>query len=264
MPITPSISNAGAFYRSDSGVKCNYDPAPAVKYYYFSTPIVETVLNLSDFTSWRNSGLTKTYALDSAVYYPMYNGMTGAFIGNVTKKCACTPRMNLVDSMGDGLSVLHPSYVCTNSLVVDGNSLAQNYLKTDTSPIYYGGRSVFISSSSGNERHNAIGRAALLPTKYYEWPISGVMIYMHLSGVNFYPHKIRVVIDENIDDWYEGKFTDDPWTTTGGVIYTLTPTRNATTMLDSTGALSGGYAFNLSSDGCYYPNTRVTLVDYPL
>jgi len=261
-----SISPGKAVYRSSGGVKAKYTPAKVYKYY--PTPITYSTLDMSDFGSWSNSTAAPVmYSPDSVVNLPLVHGITGASIGMITADAICTPKMRILDLLGAPQSINTSEQACSFVLTELTAGLAQSFMVTDDTPPRYstGGGQIrlamvasggtYLQYSSGSL---TLGIHASIPGNYYLYPGS-TTIGLARSGDNFYPHRIKVNVDVDLDAWYEEKYTDAPytWITPGPPAFdwTNTPSRHSESLTSATAAIVDaalGYGnFNMSYSSCY-------------
>jgi hypothetical protein len=201
----------GAVYRSPGGVKCNY--VPTTVYRYYATPITYSTINLSDFGSWNNSTSAPiSYDHLDTVSIPLINGITSAPIGTITTVATCTPRIRALDNLGGfPFASIEPSLQPCTDLPDMQYTLAKNYLITDHTPPKYDGRTLQFVSYGGAAgspvNAYASGVHSTISGNYYLYPGSSINGMVRI-GDNFYPHRVIINVDVDIDTWYNGKFKD--------------------------------------------------------
>lgn len=270
-------SQGGAFKASKGGARTVV--LQSNKYYYYATPTVDTVINLSDFTSWSNTPHTSgVYANGAALTDTLYDPITGASIGALTHETVCTPKLKISDVTGAGMSYLSPpscpfpgDLASVEDSVVLASRVLQKYVEytpppppPGTSYMYGQYTSLYshealsggyptLTSASGCY---AMSSLSPLAETYYLGNVSGVKRLARI-GNKFYRHRILIVNDVNINTWFTGKFTDASWYTGDGT--QMQPTRSGTTYLDSTVTFPASYSVLISYYSCPVYNTRITL-----
>ena len=271
---TPKRSGGGVFSRSFGGVR------GTSLLYYYPTPTVDTILNLSDFTSWTNTPhTTGVYTNGAAITNKLYSPTTGLQVGALTNKAVCRPKLNITDlTGGGGLGSLSAPSACPpsgdNAHIEDSAALASRvlyrpgYTNPGFAPTpegwYYGQNASLISREAtytpfGAGYYNgcfARSSIATLSTTYYVSNISGAKRLARV-GNKFYRHRILIVNDETINTWFTGKFTDDLWFSD---TTRVDPTRNTATYINSIATwYSVGGGITISYYSCPIYNTRITL-----
>jgi hypothetical protein len=267
--------------QSDGGVR--EATAEIETVYYYPTPIQESIVNMTDFGSWSgDSGQSiQMYAVSVTVPNvkvvwginnpnPPYQ-TAGTLIGYTTINKQCTPRMLVVDYLGYGLPISESPYTtpqpCTTILTADAFEIAQAYTYTSEGTTKY-------YRHIGMLKAEYIGRYSGGWTQANHAAVSGLyglypgatQIFIKRVGNNVYPHKVRVVIDEDIDEWYTGKFTDAQF----DILYYLADQPTYYTPYRSDKLLTEAYIRAQKSGtpsydyyeyyySCFQQNTRITL-----
>jgi len=267
MVISINRSAAGAYFQSPGNV---VDPG---RYWYDPSDTNDTEVNLTDFISWSNTRFTSGMYSDVADSsdYELYNLNTGVYIGKVTNRIQCTPKIGILDTLVV-TSLAYPTLapaMCPEIADASYQSgsgkdiwVAMNYMQTSHIPKKYRyslGRYLRVVSPTSTVSITGLAFSSLsmLPDYFFYYPGSTTKV-ISLDGRIFRDHKIKVTIDTDIDLWYQGKFLDgsDVIGTYSGICY-----RNALSMRGSYSYYPGGLPpFTQTHYSCLMQNTQVTLV----
>ncbi len=259
--ITPSRSKSNVFFRSTSGVIANYT-SPVI-YRYYSTPITYSTLDFSDFGSWSNvTAAPIMYNTIESVSLPLIDGITGSSLGTITSRANCIPKVRIWDTLG-WVPLVDESIIPCVALPELSNRIAACTDITSLAPTSYCSRGLWQVSIGGSGGVHGppgsytTGTHGAIAGNYYLYPGSSNQGIVRV-GNNFYPHRIKVNIDIDMNSWYTGKFTDGShYYNTGNPLYiewTAAVVRATTTMTGATSTITdhSKYGnFTTAFDSCY-------------
>jgi hypothetical protein len=280
MAFSFSKTGGGVIYRSTGGVKCNYDPVISVVYDYYPSQTKYVTINMSDFYGWTTGVSGTTYAYNFSAYtnvsLPLRNAENGVLIGTITKTARCYPKMLVQDSLDRADTYNLDTFLsCTTRFTELGTFITQNYL--DVSPpqrgnIHQGWVRLSMASAAlipFNFPHAAGSYTKALHAQvygnYYLYPGTATRGIIRI-GDDFFPLKIAVNIDLDINDWYQGKFVDETWfcEVPGVSNYVIELVRNGGTLQDAYATVTSHHSytdlpFTMSYGSCYQNVSQATL-----
>jgi hypothetical protein len=283
MAFSFSRTGGSVIYRSTGGVKCNYDPVISVVYDYYPSQTKYVTINMSDFYGWTtgitgNIATAYNFSAYTNVGLPLRNAENGVLIGAITKTARCFPKMMVYDAI-DNVITLRNFSSCTTHLTELGTAITQNYLDVTPpqsgptihqGPIRLSAISSYIKPAVGSGPYSAGSCTKALHAEiygnYYLYPGTATRGIVRI-GDDFFPLKIAVNIDLDINDWYQGKFVDETWnyilpgTTTE---YVMDIVRNGGTLQDAYATVTSHYfytdlPFTMSYGSCYQNVSQSTL-----
>jgi hypothetical protein len=282
--LAATRSTSGAFKRSPSGARTRLQ---GDKYYYFSDPQYVEV-NMSDFSGWTSAAFsTGMFADLDEVSIDLYDGTTKDYIGEIIQPLSCTPKTNIyhLGSVTDSpIGSDIPPTACPDledppigkiNYEKEVNTPNSTYLAAwqgistimpiDLQPAtwyHYKYLTKFWLSTSfsvttdGPPDSTHASRSILTGYNFYRHPISNDVL-IRLNN-KFYPFRLSMIIDVDIDTWAYGKFSNYEGVD-GRTVYRETLDFTDWYMLRNEPPPFDSNNFNIIYDGCFKTNSKVRI-----